>query len=54
MFFSKRKKKKSKAKEVLETVEKSEEKASGESKPKSKRTPAELAFKRMQDKRVSL
>lgn len=34
-------------------VEKSEEKASESGKSKAKKTPAELAFKRMQEKRVS-
>lgn len=47
-----RKKKKNKAKEFLETVEKSEEKVSESSKSKVKKTPAELAFKKIQDKRV--
>ena len=46
-------KKKNKAKEVLEAVDKAEEKASqGSPKPKSKKTPAELAFLRVQEKRV--
>ncbi len=49
-----RKKKKNKAKEVLEAVEKAEERASGGSpKSKKKKTPAELAFLRVQEKRVS-
>lgn len=37
----------------METVEKSEEKAGESSKGKPHRTPAEMAFKRVQDKRVS-
>ena len=40
------------AKEVIDTVEKVEEKEA-EATSKSKKTPAELAFKRMQEKRVS-
>ena len=49
-----RKKKKNKAKEVLEAVEKSEGKSSeGTSKSRSKKTPAELAFIKTQEKRVS-
>lgn len=43
-------KKKKRAKEVVEIVEKTEEKSSG----RSKKTPAELAFTRVQEKRVSL
>ena len=47
-------KKKNKAKEVLEAVEKAGEKASeGSPKTKRKMTPAEMAFKRVQEKRVS-
>lgn len=38
---------------MLETVEKVEEKESGGAKTKSKKTPAELAFIRTQEKRVS-
>ena len=47
-----RKKKKSKAKEVLDTLEKVEEKAEG-AEVKPKKTPAELAFMRIKEKRVS-
>ncbi len=46
-----RKKKKNKAKEVLETIEKVEEK---KNRPKDSRTPAQKAFDDIQKKRVRI
>ena len=47
-----RKKKKNKAKEVLETVEKVEEKVEEKPKKGSTRTPAQQAYDKIQEKRV--
>ena len=54
LVFFYRKKKKNKAKEVTETIEKVEDKSKAQNKTSGSRTPAQIAFAGMQAKRVSL